>query len=406
MKINGWIFIISINILVALLFSSCSKEETENEIELYFEIDETQLFAPPEKTEFEIDIFTNTNWKLVSNPDWVEVVSKVDYNIGKLEITVFENENYSSREGKIKIKTINDTFEIQVNQGNFYEDFRKCYVTYDPIGFQGNSIFKVYTQSQTEPNYYWGFTIQHEQNLSDEVYTDQFRIAHCEEFRYNGEEMIPTESSILSIGESEFTYKRIGASGFTGGVHGDEILEEVNFFIDNNLITDLSSEFTMRPCETFTYMQMSIMYKDDISHSEEAEHIKRTSFSDSGYFTRNVLIGKDVVPMNICYGSIVSISTDVGARGYSSDDNGLVIFNRDSNRELEEVNDLIFLWNQSTELSATIKSVFSINNDSSKQYIWDTPYYSKYYRYLQNINLDIGEVWNFETKVTFQKLER
>ncbi|MFK7749112.1 MAG: BACON domain-containing protein [Kordia sp.] len=402
MKIAKHIFLISINVFMLLLISSCSEEDTE--IESYFEITETQLYAPPEETEFNIDISTNVNWKIVSTPDWIQVMPEVDYNINKLQITVFENEGYSSREGKIKIKTTGTVFEIEIRQGTFYEDFRKCYVTFEASGYQGNSVFTVYTQSDAKPDYYWGFTIRHEQNLSDEVYSDQYRISSCEEFMYNGYEMIPTETTILHIGESEFAYKKDDASYFTGGFHGNETLEEINFFIDNDLITNLSSEFTMRPCEEFSYLQKSIMHKNDISHTEEATHIKRTTIKDGGYNTKNTLIGIETVSMNICYGSIVSVSIDVGEKGYTDNFNESITFNQNGNRKMEEVNDIMFLWSNDSQLSTKIKSVFSIHNNSSKQYIWDTQYYSKYYRYIQNVDLGIGEVWNFETKVIFNKM--
>ncbi|WP_298512953.1 BACON domain-containing protein [uncultured Kordia sp.] len=404
MKIAKQIFLISINTLILLFISSCSKEETEIEIESYFEITETQLFSPPEETEFEIDISTNTDWKIISNPDWLEVVKEVDYNINRLHITVFENEDYSSREGKIKIKTTGDIYEVEVRQGAFYEDFRKGYINYDPVGYQGNAVFTVFTQSEAKPDYYWGFTIRHEQNLSDDVYVDQFRITYCEEFRYNGEEMIPTEITLLHFGESEFTYRKNGASNFTGGFHGNETLEEIEFFIDNTVMTDLSTAFAMKPCEEFSYKQKSMMHKDDMSHGEEAEHIKQTTIKDGGYTTKNTLIGKENISLSTCYGSLVSVSIDIGQNGYTDNFDESVTFNQNGDRKMEEVNNKIFLWSETNQLSTKIESIFSINDNSSKQYIWDTQYYSKYYRYLQNVDLAIGETWDFETKVTFNKM--
>ena len=404
MKIAKQIFLISITAFILLFISSCSKDETEFEVESYFEIAETQLFAPPEETEYEIDISTNIDWKIVSTPSWIEVTSEINYSINKLHITVFENETYSSRAGTVEVKTVGATFKIEINQGTFYEDFRKCYVNYDPVGYQGNAVFTVFTQSESKPEYYWGFTIRHEQNLSDAVYTDQFRITYCEEFIYDGEEMKPTETTILHFGESEFAYKKNGVTYFTGGFHGKETLEEIDFFIDNDILKNHTTAFTMRPCEEFSYLQKSIMLKDDISHGEEAEHIKHTTFKEGGYFTRNTLIGREAISMNICYGSLVSASIDIGEKGYTDNISESVTFNQNGNRKMEEVNNRIFLWSEALQLFTKIESIFSINNNSSKQYIWDTEFYSKYYRYIQNVDLDIGEEWNFETRVTFDKI--
>ena len=74
--------------------------------------------------------------------------------------------------------------------------------------------------------------------------------------------MLPTGSTLLDSGESEFTYKRIGASNPTGGFHGREKFTEISFFTDGNLLNDITTEFEMRGCETFTYIQKSIIYRD------------------------------------------------------------------------------------------------------------------------------------------------
>lgn len=397
MKTSKQVFIISITIFFVLLVFVCVK----NQDKLYFENSETQLYAPQEGADLEVNILSYTDWKIVSQPEWLEVISEDD---GRLLITVFENKNNFLRNGKIKIKSENHIFEIHIYQAGFTQEFKKCYVTFEPEGYEGNHLFTVYTQSNTKPNYYWGFAIAREQNLSVNVYSDQYRIIHSKEYVYNGKKMIPTGAMLLYLGESEFAYKKSGASDYTGGFHGREKFTEVNFFIDDNLINDVTTEFKMRACERFAYRQKSIMYRDDDTHTEDAMHIKITEILDSGYFTRNTITAKEDIPFNICFGSISSISVDVAEKGSAANYENVISFNQDGNKKLEGFCDGLSMWNDRNKLSVHIESTFSKYNDYATQQIWDNKYYGKYYRYLQHINLDAGKSWSFETKVTFEKL--
>ncbi len=397
MKTPKRIFLISINIFVVLLIFLCEGDQNE----FFSEISEIQLYAPQKGADLEVNMSTNTDWKIISQPEWLKVISKDDEH---LSISVFENKNNFLRNGKIKIKSDNHTFEIDIHQASFTEEFEKCYVTFDPVGFKGNHLFTVYTQSNKKPNYYWGFVIAHEQNLSVSIYSDQYRIIYSKEYVYNGEKMIPTGAMLLHFGESEFAYKRYDASDYTGGYHGREKFKEVSFFIDDNLINDVTTEFKMKVCERFTYTQKSIMYRDDDAHTEDATHIKITEILDSGYFTKNTITAKEDIPFNVCYGSIASISTDVAEKGYAANYEDVVSFNKDESTKLEGFCDKLSMWNDRKKLSVNIESVFGIYNDYATQEIWDNKYYGKYYRHLQYVKLSAGESWSFETKVTFDKL--
>lgn len=399
MKIPKKIFLISISIFIILLVFLCLKEGYKNK--LYFDTSEIQLYAPQKGTDLEVDKLPNTDWKIISQPEWLEVISEDDE---RLLITVFENENNFLRNGKIKIKSENHTFEIHIYQASLTQEFKKCYITFDPYGYKSNHLFTVYTQSNTKPNYYWGFAIAREQNLSANVYSDQYRIIYSKEYVYNGEKMIPTGARLLHLGESEFAYKRSGASDYTGGFHGREKFTEVSFFMDDDLINDMTTGFKMRACERFTYKQKSIMYRDDDAHTEDATHIKITEILDSGYFTKNTITAKEDIPFDICFGSIVSISIDVAGKGYAANYENVVSFNQDRDKKLKGFCDRLSMWNDTNRLSVNIESMFSKYNDYATQQIWDEKNYGKYYRYLQYINLDAGESWSFETKVTFEKL--
>ncbi|WP_046757968.1 hypothetical protein [Kordia jejudonensis] len=295
----------------------------------------------------------------------------------------------------------NETNSFQANRA---EEFKKCYVTFDPKGHKRNHRFTVYTQSRTQPNYYWGFTIARERNLSNHIYSDQYRIIQSKEFIYNGKKMSSTGAKLLYLGESEFAYKRSGASDFTGGYHGREKFTDVSFFIDDVLINDITTGFKMRACERFAYRQNSIMYRNDDIRTKDAVHNKITEILDSGYFTKNTITAIENLPLEVCFGSIVSVSIDVAGKGQVANYENAIDFNRDGNRKLEGFCDKLFMWNDQNKLSVHIESMFELYNDYATQQIWDDKYYGKYYRHLQYINLDAGKSWSFETKVTFDKL--
>jgi hypothetical protein len=175
---------------------------------------------------------------------------------------VFSCKKNQHKVHKTLIDVLKEKIDVEVDnyQASFPEEFEKCYVTLDPVGHEGNHLFKVYTQSTTKPNYYWGFTIAREQNLSNDIYSDQYIILYCKEFVFKGKEMLPTGYTLLHHGESEFTYKRLGASEPTGGFHGREKFTEISFLIDGNLINDSTTEFKMKGCKSFTYIHTKKYY--------------------------------------------------------------------------------------------------------------------------------------------------
>jgi hypothetical protein len=146
------------------------------------------------------------------------------------------------------------------------------------------------------------------------------------------------------------------------------------------------------------------MYREDNAHTEDATHLKTTKISDGGYFTKNTITAKGMIPMNTCFGSIVSVSVDVAKQGSVDNQENIVRFNQNGKRKLEGYGDKLFVWNDTKKISANIESVFSTYNEYATQCIWDRKYYGKYYRYFQNTNLNAGQSWSFETRVTFNKL--
>jgi hypothetical protein len=290
--------------------------------------------------------------------------------------------------------------------------FKKCYVTFDPVGANGNEQFFVYVQNESNLKFYYGFEIVHEVDASELVYMNQYRLFKANIFEFDGQDMIDTGQVALTYGESEFVYQTPGKVDFTGGYHGDEQLINVDFYIDGVRLTDLSTSFSLKSCCEFAYIQKSTMHESaatgDVvnpAHPIEAIHFKHSIFSKSGYKTINRLIWQNDLTLSIVYGSIVCLSTQVGGAGQTSNYE-IETFDFGGGHKLSEINDNVHVWNELNKMSATVQSEFDVYNDSSEQFIWDTSSYNKYYRDIAH-NGDItvvnGDQWNLITTVKFNK---
>lgn len=290
-------------------------------------------------------------------------------------------------------------------------NFRNTYVSYNPTGYEGNEDFTIYTKNKSFEGYYLGFKVQRVLDLSELEYVDIFRIRGCEVFSFDGKEMRAINKTFITTGESEFTYKISDRDDFTGGFHGDEIKTDVNFYIDNVRLTSsqLSESFDLLPCDEFRYIQKSTLHetaKNGIpnpSHPIEALHDKDTTIGNSGYITKNRVTWKKVLPIQICYLSLVSSALDTGEYCQSNNYN-IETLVRDDGFLLVENNDNALIWNESNGMSTNINSFFDVYNDTSTQKVWDASVYNKYYRDTNIQTTSIDEVWNGKTNVVLNKL--
>jgi hypothetical protein len=334
----------------------------------------------------------------------------------------------------VSIHTVNDTLEapntyflpntvsnvdlsLGEQRSSNINAFSKCYVSFDPTGYNGNEKFIAYVQNEANPNYYYGFEIAHEINTDEIVYMGQYRLQIGKVYEFDGENMINTGQVALTLGESEYVYQTANKVDFTGGYHGDEQLVNVNFYIDGVRLTDLTTAFNLKPCNDFAYIQKSTMHETaadgDIvnpAHPIEAEHYKHSTFSKSGYTTKTKMIGKKAggLEMTVNYGSIVCVSREFGGKG-QTDNYSIESFDTNGGHKLNEVNDNVHTWNEANKTSAKVTSKFNVRNDVSYQFIWDTLNYNKYYRDTTRNPASVGhtlaenEVWEFETVVKFNK---
>lgn len=298
-------------------------------------------------------------------------------------------------------------FESTDSLEDYSSTFSRCFVSYYPTGFNGEPLIIIYMK-YPETVYFAGYQVGHFIDTSAIVYSDQYRILRADEYLYDGHTMLSTGNNIMAYGESECVYKVSGKTDFTGGVHGDEQLISISFYMDNSPV-DFKGKTVLIPCEQFAYLQKTTTHESAISvngtispnldHPVETIHLKHTIFKNVGYETTNQLIWQKEVAVEFWYHGIASIAKANGISFFCESDsilyhtkgnNAFLINNSDGART-------IVYKNEDTGLSAKVSSRLLQPRGMDSLCIlkvWDTPTYSKYYRIFTPLqNPGTNEVW-------------
>jgi len=285
--------------------------------------------------------------------------------------------------------------------------YPKAFYEFDKIGNAGEHKFKAYISYKEQNGYYIGFDIVRNKDLSDSVYTDNYRISTTTLYFYNGVGMVSQGIELLTSLDNESVYGIVGGSSSTGGVHGNEIFTEAHFFVDGVEITDLTTNIPLTECADFYYTQISNTFTvDDITHSIETIHHKINKFKDNGFSTFNRFIWQKTVNVFWWYHALVCISKGLATQGHNEFlDTATMI--GDSLRKLEKIGAREFYSNNQTNgLSAfvTSKMIKPIGDESVVFFVNDRVIDSKYYRKLETPpNPILNDVWESLTEVEFYK---
>lgn len=282
------------------------------------------------------------------------------------------------------------------------------YVSYDPTGYNGRERIVFYVRRGTSNNYI-GHHVLHEYDMSDEIYSDQFRIVKADEYLFDGvSAMVKISEKTIEVGESECVYRHIaGKVDFTGGVHGDETFDSFKLYVDG-IDKTLSEKFDLLPCSVAWYEQESKMHETMNSdetpitgHPVEVLHYKKTVFKDSYYETVNRLIPQKI--MNIFWYLGICCLGKVQAT-YAYDQEYEVIHMTGSGSEMFRKlgSTLIEFYNPETNLSAKI---FTVNDSfplsECRNFVADRPIDSKYYLRSPDFETVIDKTYQSIMKVTY-----
>jgi len=274
-------------------------------------------------------------------------------------------------------------------------------------------VFTIYVQ-RGNSNRYVGFELRHDYDMSEMVYTDQYRIGIAKEYIFSGGVMNLASSDLVIVeGESECVYFEIGSTDHTGGVHGDEILSQVTFYVDGIPLTtdDLSENFSLKPCQKFEYIQISTTHKtstDGVNpvegHPSEATHHKRTTFSNSGYQTFNRLIWLGAFDINYWYHGICCVGKIQASVGFDESFQQITFSGSTDMTDLALGNREMNYYDATNKLSAKVTSTLLKNaatDPSCQMFVWDRATDSKYYRQTPETTTSENETWESIMTVTF-----
>lgn len=282
-----------------------------------------------------------------------------------------------------------------------------CYISTKISGQDNVERLLVYVRVD-ESTMFVGFTIGHEVDTSAQVYSNQYRLQNASLYNYNGHEMSKVVANILQNGESECVYKVTGRDDFTGGFHGDEQLQTIHFYADEQVL-GTSEDLYLLPCSTFYYMQESTTHESVVNgnHPVEARHRKQTIFHNNGYESINRLEWTRTVQVYLWYHGIVSIGKSAGTLFAFHPDSTFYQSNSDNSFIPAPRSGMHDVWyqNTSTQIGVHVASALILPENSDKTAslkIWDTPVYSKYYRtYYPAAAVDSGTIWESHTTVMY-----
>lgn len=295
------------------------------------------------------------------------------------------------------------------------ENLSESYFEYKPTGFNGKQQFFAYTRAKIGSNYFFGFEIVNYYNMDDMVYADLFRIVGCKLYLLINGSMTDTGNIILTSGENECVYKRSGRSDYTGGYHGDEQHTQIDFYIDSVrlMYSELAAGIELTACKEFMYVQKSTTHETSldgvnhiVGHPIEFIHHKKTVIANGNYTVNNRLIAQQAMnDINVAYLAISCLSLYISEYVQNEQCN-IIELNEAVDNKLRTVDKTFHLWSETNKIGVKVEAEFSINNDTCKQFIWDTPVYHKYYRDAASegeLAVNVGDVWESEFTVQFYR---
>lgn len=320
-----------------------------------------------------------------------------------------------------KTTSTNDPIRTYVDQKTISSN-PICFYSYDPSGtppgesgMPSNGLFKVYTRI-ADTNKYVGYRLGHEVDMRPLIYKDYWRIVDAEWYEFDGTDMIAIGKNAITEGESECVYKRNSSKDdFTGGVHGDELVTNVKFFAGGILVDEPTEAVGLTACTEFSYLEKSTMHATAESgiiitgHPTECDHIKHTTFNNSGYTTFNRLTWVMAGLVTLWYHGICCFAKDNGTTIYCTSD-FTDIDMTGSGLGLPEITGYrdVFYRNDDDLLGGFITSRLikpEVKDLTSVLFVSDRPEDSKYYRRSPSETVAIGDVWESEMIVKHTSLD-
>lgn len=290
-------------------------------------------------------------------------------------------------------------------------NFEDAYVSYSKTAFEGKELFIVF--ARITGNRYLGQKIGRYQravgNRTDGQNCDQFRHLGGAMYTFDGKRMIPENLPLLTNGENEAALSEVRGQ-IVGGIHGNEYLTSISFFINDEVITDsdLLAEFTLRPCKSFIYTQSSNIYR--IGGTENvlvAKRFKTTALFNKGFETTNRFIFPKDLTLSALYLNVACITKQAADIATNELGETRVLLNKGTS-EMHFLADTggHRLNYQKINIGSSVSVYGECTSDKELDKVFivtvkDNRKYSKYYRTAYNISFRANEFVEGRTKVVF-----
>lgn len=105
-----------IYLLLLIALVACSKDETKETEDPYFELNKTVLHSSSAGRSFDLSISTNVTWEILSHPDWVNPSVTGGDGDGDLQLEVEENFDGEPRDGHLMFQYATRKLHIELTQ--------------------------------------------------------------------------------------------------------------------------------------------------------------------------------------------------------------------------------------------------------------------------------------------------
>jgi hypothetical protein len=295
------------------------------------------------------------------------------------------------------------------------------FLTYSPNQTDTTQVpsFRVYVKSALLSDYYIGFDIFH--NISTtSFYLNVYKIAGAYWYKYNVIGGIGTMGAALDqalIGfENEFVLIDPSTMELTGSFHGNEqhIPADLRFIVDGIPLTDieLSTAFSLRKCESFTFFQRSTLHKfGDAAHPVISNHIKEVAFGQAGYTVTNTIVNTTANPITFptMYFGIMCVTNSHSAFANNNIDPTRTMTHLGADEThymIVQGGDKVSFWNPTKGLSADCSCTILLPvtaNDTAEVFIKDNVTYGKYYKNAKNVLVQPGGLARGMQTVRFKR---
>ncbi len=267
---------------------------------------------------------------------------------------------------------------------------KAVYYSLDLDGYEGNEQLFVYVNISDD--FYVGFEVVHWIDLADTVYSDQWRILRAKMYQLSSGVMVNQNIDLLANGDSEGVYRTADKSDFTGGVHGDETVINLELFASGVKIS-LGADIPLTGCDTFKLLQRSNTHEapatgnvPNLSHPIETLRVKEIYFENGGYRMNNRWTWVNTPDTSIVtfYPALATTHKNAAQAGYTDLEYIETVFNGDNTNKMEGIGQRKFAAYNSTNglgTEVTSKVITPSNLDAGcNMFIWDRVEDSKYYR--------------------------